>query len=121
MDELLNQLQKAEAVARRQIANLYFETAYRQLRTYSNRCSRWFRQPHLLFGTDFPFGQEIGLRYTLRGIGSYPGFSDDDRTGILRRHGDLLLHHHSPAIRRTDHSESMNVATIMILICANVY
>ena len=41
---------------------------------------------HLLLGTDFPFGQEIGLHYTLRGIVHYPRFTHDDRTAVL--HGN---------------------------------
>jgi predicted TIM-barrel fold metal-dependent hydrolase len=110
VDELLIQLEK-----------LYFLTAVSTAPHALESLLAPVPAAHLLFGTEVPFGQGIGLRYTLRGIDSYPGFSDDERAGILRRNADLLLHHHSPAIGRTDHSESMNVATNMILICANVY
>jgi predicted TIM-barrel fold metal-dependent hydrolase len=98
VDELLIQLEKAEAVARRQVARLYFDTALSTAPHLLESLLALVPASHLLLGTDFPFGQEIGLRYTLRGIGHYPGFSDDDRAGVLRRNADLLLHHHGPAI-----------------------
>lgn len=42
-------------------------------------------------GTDFPFGQEIGLRYTLRGIVHYRRFTDDDRTAVLHGNASRLF------------------------------
>jgi predicted TIM-barrel fold metal-dependent hydrolase len=47
--------------------------------------------PTSCWGTDFPFGQEIGLRYTLDGIRNYPRFSDDDRTRVLTANAQSLL------------------------------
>jgi hypothetical protein len=44
-----------------------------------------------LFGSDFPFGHEIGVRYTPRGIAQYPGFSDRDRMAVLDGNIDQLL------------------------------
>ena len=52
---------------------------------------------HILLGTDFPFGQEIGLRYTLRGIQRYPGFTDDDRAAILEHNANALVAPDMPA------------------------
>jgi hypothetical protein len=42
-------------------------------------------------GTDFPFGQEIGPQYTLRGIENYPGFGAGDCAAVLAGNANALL------------------------------
>jgi 6-methylsalicylate decarboxylase len=91
VDELLDQLTSAEDAARRQIARLYFDTALSTAGPTLDALTSLVPTSHILLGTDFPFGQEIGLQYTLRGIERYPGFSDDDRAAVLADNANDLL------------------------------
>ena len=97
VDELLDQLSAAENAARQQIAGLYFDTALSTAARVLDALAALVPTSHILLGTDFPFGQEIGLRYTLRGIERYRGFDDDDRAAILRTNARDLLAHGTPA------------------------
>jgi 6-methylsalicylate decarboxylase len=91
VEDLLDQLENAEAMARTQIAKLYFDTALSTAPHVLDALLWMVPTSHLLFGSDFPFGQEIGLRYTLRGIVGYPGFSDSHRTAVLHSNAAHLL------------------------------
>jgi predicted TIM-barrel fold metal-dependent hydrolase len=91
VEDLLGQLESADAVARQQVAKLYFDTALSTAPHVLDALLSLVPRSHVLFGTDFPFGQEIGVRYTLRGIAQYPGFTDDDRTAVLHRNASHLL------------------------------
>lgn len=84
VDTLLDQLSAAESAARQQLARLYFDTALSTSPSVLDALTALVPTSHILLGTDFPFGQEVGLRYTLRGIERYPGFDEDDRAAILR-------------------------------------
>jgi 6-methylsalicylate decarboxylase len=97
VDELLDQLAAAENTARRQIAELYFDTALSTAGPTLDALTSLVPTSHILLGTDFPFGQEIGLQYTLRGIDRYPGFSDDDRAAVLADNANDLLAPETPA------------------------
>ncbi|HYB34601.1 MAG TPA: amidohydrolase family protein [Mycobacterium sp.] len=89
--ELLTQLQSAEAEARQRIRWFYFDTALSTAAPVLDALTAIVDTTHILFGTDFPFGQEIGLQYTLDGINSYPNFTDEDRTHILATNAADLL------------------------------
>jgi 6-methylsalicylate decarboxylase len=91
VDELLDQLSAAENAARDQIAGLYFDTALSTAEPVLDALTALVPTSHIVLGTDFPFGQEIGLRYTLRGIDRYPAFTDDDRAAVLQRNTQALL------------------------------
>ena len=97
VDDLLDQLTAAESQARQQIAGLYFDTALSTAAPVLDALTALVPTSHILLGTDFPFGQEIGLRYTLRGIERYSGFDDDDRVAILRGNASDLLVRDTPA------------------------
>lgn len=97
VDELLHQLNAAESAARQQIASLYFDTALSTAAPALDALTALVPTSHILLGTDFPFGQEVGLRYTLRGIERYPQFDDADRDAILRRNAIELLALDTPA------------------------
>jgi predicted TIM-barrel fold metal-dependent hydrolase len=73
------------------VAKLYFDTALSTAPHVLDALLSLVPRSHVLFGTDFPFGQEIGVRYTLRGIAQYPSFTDDDRTAVLHRNASHLL------------------------------
>lgn len=89
--DLHDQLEKAEAMARRQVAKLYFDTALSTAPQVHDALLSLVPTSHLLFGTDLPFGQEIGLRYTLGGIDHYPCFSEADRTAVLQANARGLI------------------------------
>jgi predicted TIM-barrel fold metal-dependent hydrolase len=91
VDELLNQLENAEAIARQQITKLYFDTALSTAPHVLDALLALVPTSHLMLGTDFPFGQEIGLCYTLHGIIHYPRFTDDDRTAVLHGNAGRLF------------------------------
>jgi 6-methylsalicylate decarboxylase len=80
VDDLLDQLTEAEHAARRQIARLYFDTALSTEPHVLAALTELVPTSHILLGTDFPFGQEIGLRYTLRGIERHPGLDVEQLT-----------------------------------------
>jgi hypothetical protein len=46
---------------------------------------------HILLGTDFPFGQEIGVQYTFDGLNRYNHFTEGELAGILAGNAEKLL------------------------------
>jgi predicted TIM-barrel fold metal-dependent hydrolase len=88
---LLQQLHAAEAEARQRVRWLYFDTALSTAAPVLDALTAIAPTTHILLGTDFPFGQEIGLRYTLDGIRDYPRFSDDDRIHVLTTSAQAIL------------------------------
>jgi 6-methylsalicylate decarboxylase len=97
VDNLLDELATAESSARNQIAGLYFDTALSTSAPVLDALTSLVPTSHIMFGTDFPFGHEIGLQYTLRGIERYPGFSDTDRAAVLGANANALLRLDTPA------------------------
>jgi len=91
VDDLLGQLRAAEAQARQRIRWFYFDTALSTTSPVLDALTAIVPTTKILLGTDFPFGQEIGLRYTLDGIHSYPRFSNDIRTQVLAGNAQTLL------------------------------
>lgn len=91
VQDLLTQLRAAEDEARQRIRSLYFDTALSTAAPTLDALTAIVPSTHILLGTDFPFGQEIGLRYTLDGIRTYPHFTDSDRTKILETNARILL------------------------------
>jgi predicted TIM-barrel fold metal-dependent hydrolase len=97
VNDLLDQLDSAEHDARRKIADFYFDTALSTSSHVLDGLAAMVPTSHILLGTDFPFGQEIGLQYTLRGIERYEAFSEEDRTAVLGRNASELLGLDTPA------------------------
>jgi predicted TIM-barrel fold metal-dependent hydrolase len=89
--DLLTQLRTAESLARQRIRWLYFDTALSTAAPVLDALTAIVDTTHILFGTDFPLGQEIGLQYTMNGILAYPGWSDEDRSNILQTNAVRLL------------------------------
>jgi hypothetical protein len=73
------------------VSRLYFDTALSTAASALDALTSVVPTSHILTGTDFPFGQEIGLRYTLRGLERYPHFSDEDRAAIHAANAAQLL------------------------------
>lgn len=91
VQDLLTQLRTAEDEARERIRWFYFDTALSTAAPTLDALAAIMPTTHILLGTDFPFGQEIGLRYTLDGIHTYPHFTDSDRTQVLETNAQTLL------------------------------
>lgn len=89
--DLLTQLRAAEAEARQRIRWFFFDTALSTAAPVLDALTAIVPTTHILLGTDFPFGQEVGLRYTLDGIHSYRHYTDDDRTHVLATNAGNLL------------------------------
>jgi predicted TIM-barrel fold metal-dependent hydrolase len=95
-EELLAQLRNAETEARRRIRWFYFDTALSTAVPVLDALTAIVPTEHILLGTDFPFGQEIGLRYTLGGIHDYPHFTDGDRQHVLHTNAETLFINPAP-------------------------
>lgn len=93
--DLLHQLHTAETTARERIRWLYFDTALSSAESTLDALTAITATDHILLGTDFPFGQEIGLRYTLDGIRDYPRFAAEQHKLVLESNANSLL----PAVK----------------------
>jgi len=91
VQDLLTRLRAAEDEARQRIRWFYFDTALSTAAPVLDALTAIVPTTHILLGTDFPFGQEIGLRYTLDGIHTYRHFTDSDRTQVLATNARALL------------------------------
>ena len=76
---------------------MYFDTALSTSASVLDALTTLVPVSHILLGTDFPFGQQIGLRYTLRGIQRYSRFDDDERAAVLRKNASDSLGLGTPA------------------------
>jgi 6-methylsalicylate decarboxylase len=91
VEDLLRQLHTAEDEARQRIRWLRFDTALSTATLVLDALTAIVPTTHILLGTDYPFGQEIGLRYTLDGIRHYSKFTGDDRTRVLTANAQSLF------------------------------
>lgn len=82
VDLLLTELADAEAAAHRRVARLYFDVALSTSADSLRSLHSLVPTSQLLLGTDFPFGKEIGLRYTLRGLQDFGPYDGSDRDAI---------------------------------------
>lgn len=74
------------------LRQLYYDTAF-SASAFTFRTLQELVDPlHILFGSDYPFGPEISLIATIRGIENYDGFDDEARELVQYRNaGELLL------------------------------
>ena len=64
------------------LRDLYYDTALSANPTVLGALQRLVPASHVLLGTDYPFAQEIGVRYSLDGLGAYEGFGEEERAMI---------------------------------------
>jgi len=64
------------------LRGLYYDTALSANPTVLGTLQRLVPASRVLLGTDFPFGQEIGVRYSLDGLATYEGFGEEERAMI---------------------------------------
>lgn len=81
-EELEALMQTALESTFRQLRGMYYDTALSTNGTVLSALQRLVPTSHLLLGTDYPFAQEVGTRYVLEGLVTYPGFSAQERKTI---------------------------------------
>jgi predicted TIM-barrel fold metal-dependent hydrolase len=64
------------------LRGLYYDTALSANPTVLGALQRLVPASRVLLGTDFPFAQEIGVRYSLDGLAAYEGFGEEERAMI---------------------------------------
>jgi predicted TIM-barrel fold metal-dependent hydrolase len=64
------------------LRSLYYDTALSANPTVLSALLRLVPPSRILLGTDYPFAQEIGVRYSLDGLAAYEGFGEEERATI---------------------------------------
>jgi 6-methylsalicylate decarboxylase len=64
------------------LRSLYYHTALSANPTVLAALQRFVPASRVLLGTDYPFAQEIGVRYSLDGLAAYEGFDEEEREMI---------------------------------------
>ena len=64
------------------LRGLYYDTALSANPTVMGALQRLVPASHVLFGTDYPFAQEIGVSYSLGGLAAYEAFGEEEREMI---------------------------------------
>jgi hypothetical protein len=59
----------------------------------------------ILLGTDYPFAQEVGVRYSLDGLAAYEGFGEEERATIESGTALTLFPASEPSVRRIANAE----------------
>jgi predicted TIM-barrel fold metal-dependent hydrolase len=93
LDTLEQLLQTATEDTFGQLRGLYYDTALSANATVLSSLQRLVPASHILLGTDYPFAQEIGVRYSLDGIAAYAGFSEQDRKDVESNNASKLFPH----------------------------
>lgn len=73
------------------LRQLYFDTAFSASAFTFRTLSELVDPSRILFGSDYPFGPEISLIATIRGIENYDGFDDEARELIQQDNAQKLL------------------------------
>jgi predicted TIM-barrel fold metal-dependent hydrolase len=66
----------------RLLRSMYYDTALSANPTVLSALLRLVPPSRILLGTDYPFAQEMGVRYSLDGLAAYEGFDEEERTTI---------------------------------------
>jgi predicted TIM-barrel fold metal-dependent hydrolase len=80
--ELARMLDDGLADSRRRLERLFYDVTLSANDTVLNCLQELVPSTQVLFGTDYPFAQEIGVTSTLAGLDRYDGFDDRDRRAI---------------------------------------
>src|SRR5215217_5427300 len=64
------------------LRGLYYDTALSANPTVLGPLQRLVPASRILLGTDYPFAQEVGVRYSLDGLAAYEGFGEEERATI---------------------------------------
>jgi len=89
VEELQRMLSDGLAASRRQLERLFYDVTLSANDTVLGCVHDLVPSTHILFGTDYPMAQEIGVAATLAGLEGHPGFDEEDRRAI---EGDAARH-----------------------------
>jgi len=78
------------------LRGLYYDTALSANPTVLSALQRLVPASRVLLGTDYPFAQEIGVRYALNGLAAYEGFGEAERAMIESGTALTLAHRLGP-------------------------
>src|SRR5918993_525496 len=84
---------------------LYYDTALSANPTVLGALQRLVPASRILLGTDFPFAQEVGVRYSLDGLAAYEGFGEEERATIESGTALTLFPASDPSARRIANAE----------------
>jgi predicted TIM-barrel fold metal-dependent hydrolase len=80
--ELARMLDDGLADSRRRLERLFYDVTLSANDTVLDCLQELVPSTQILFGTDYPFAQEIGVTSTLAGLDRHAGFDDRDRRAI---------------------------------------
>ena len=75
-------LEDAQKESLRQLGSMYYDTTFSVNIHEMSSLQKLVDNSHILLGTDYPLGQEIGMRSNMRDLRSYEGFSEKERYEI---------------------------------------
>jgi predicted TIM-barrel fold metal-dependent hydrolase len=81
-EELARMLEAGLADSRRQLQRLFYDVTLSANDTVLDCLHAHVPSSQIVFGTDYPFAQEIGVTSTLAGLRGYRGFDEPDRRAI---------------------------------------
>jgi predicted TIM-barrel fold metal-dependent hydrolase len=87
------------------LRGLYYETALSANPTVLSALQRLVPASRVLLGTDYPFAQEVGVRYSLDGLAAYEGFGEEERATIESGTALTLFPTSDPSARRLSSAE----------------
>jgi predicted TIM-barrel fold metal-dependent hydrolase len=91
-NEMLQQaVETAKEESLSQLSKLYYDTVFSANIHVMGSLRQLVPAKQILFGTDYPFAQEIGVRYALDELASCPGFDAQERREIEGRNALALF------------------------------
>ena len=81
-EELVELMEAGLRKARGLLATLFYDTALSANETVLAALGALVPASRVLFGTDFPFAQDLGAKLTLDGLGRHRGFTTGERRAI---------------------------------------
>jgi 6-methylsalicylate decarboxylase len=87
------------------LRGLYYDTALSANPTVLGALQRLVPASRVLLGTDYPFAQEVGVRYSLDGLAAYEGFGEEERATIESGTALTLFPASEPSVRRIANAE----------------
>lgn len=90
-EEIEHLMQEALESTFHQLRGLYYDTALSTNNTALSALQRLVPASQILFGTDYPPAQEIGVRYAVNGLAFYPGWNEQERQEIEAQNARQLF------------------------------
>jgi predicted TIM-barrel fold metal-dependent hydrolase len=97
--ELLELMEAGLHDTRRQLRDLYYDTALSTDEVVLHALADVAPGSHVLLGTDFPFAQYLGASLAIEGLARYAGFDRDDRRAIEADNAAALFPRLAPSLQ----------------------